>query len=60
MKRGMYLGGYSSAGKTKYTTLNDAIKVWMDVMMQVVSFMTVNTSLSGKMETHGSLRKMKY
>lgn len=26
MKRGMYLGGWSSAGKTKYTTLDDAIK----------------------------------
>ena len=26
MKRGMYLGGYSSAGKTKYTTLHDAIQ----------------------------------
>ena len=26
MKRGMYLGGYSSAGKSKYTTLDDAIK----------------------------------
>ena len=26
MKRGMYLGGYSSAGKTKYTTLDEAIQ----------------------------------
>ena len=26
MKRGMYLGGWSSLGKTKYTTLDDAIK----------------------------------
>jgi hypothetical protein len=25
MKRGMYLGGWSSAGKTKYTTMDDAI-----------------------------------
>jgi len=26
MKRGMYLGGYSKAGKTKYSTLHDAIQ----------------------------------
>ena len=26
MKRGMYLGGYSTAGKTKYTKLDDAIQ----------------------------------
>ena len=26
MKKSMYLGGYSTAGKTKYSSLNDAIE----------------------------------
>ena len=60
MKRGMYLGGYSTAGKTKYTKLDDAIQVWMELMMLVVLSLMVNTSLSVKMVTHVSLRKTKY
>ena len=30
-KNGMYLGGYSSAGKTRYTLLNDAINATKDI-----------------------------